>query len=318
MEYGPTRHLSIWAVPLVMRLTLRICITLLLLAAVAKSQQPMTQTVPATPRPRPHRVVHPQPHLDDPWFPDPPPEGFTPQPAPAAQQAGSVSGAAPAVSPAAAPQPAPVQPTMYEALPPPVPPEVAFRNGQLTVRAINSTLESVLIAIRNKAGIQFEGLEGAPERVAISMGPSPEGEVLTAILAGSHYDFVVMERPDSPGIVQRVLLSPRRGTASAAAPGMAGTQPPQRAASGDEEENPDETSAEAESPQDTPARPPIMQAQPQMQINPQPPQPQPAQQPTGAKTPEQLLEELKQMQQRQQQQQQPPPQQQAPLKQPPL
>ena len=293
--------------------------TLLLLAAVAGSQQPVPQTVPAAPRPRPHRVVHAQPHLEDPWYPDPPAEGGSPQPSPAAQPAPTAPGTASAMTPAQAPQAAPMQQMIDQQLPPATAPQVAFRDGQLTVRAINSTLESVLSAIRNKAGIQFEGLEGAPERVAISMGPLPEGEVLAAVLAGSHYDFIVVERPDSPGIVQRVLLSPRRGSASAsaAAPGMTGTQPASRPASGDEDETPDETSVEAESPQDTPARPPIMQAQPQMQINPQPQQPQPGQQPTTPKTPEQLLEELKQMQQRQQQQQ-PPPQQQAPLKQPPL
>jgi hypothetical protein len=261
--------------------------------------------LPANQRPRPQRVVRPQPHLEDPWYPDPPPEG-SPQPSPALRPAAIASGSAPVVTPA--PQTVPVQQQVDEQLPlqPPTPPQVAYRNGQLTVQAINSTLESVLAAIRSKAGIQFEGLEGgAPERVAVSMGPLPEGEVLAAILGGSRFDFVVVDRLDSPGVVQRVLLT-RRGSASATA--LPGMQPAPRTASGDEDENPDEASAEPESPQDTPARPPIMQAQPQMQINPQPPQPQTGQQPTGPKTPEQLLEELKQMQQRQQQQQPPPPQ----------
>jgi hypothetical protein len=215
---------------------------------------------------------------------------------------------------------------MDDQLPPPTPPQVAYRNGLLTVRALNSTLESVLNAIRNKAGIQFEGLEGgASERVVISMGPSPEGEVLATILGGSHFDYIVVDRVDSPGIVQRVLLTPRQGSAAAGTSGTSGTPRPSAPAmsTGDDEENADEGSAEPDSPQDTPARPPTMQAQPQqMQINPPPQpqpnqqQPQPNQQPTGPKTPEQLLEELKQMQQRQQEQQQP--QQPAPQKPPPL
>lgn len=314
------------AIPFIMRLAIKICVTLLLSLAVAESQEPQQAQQPTTPgfpaqrrpRPRPQRPMPQQLHPDDPWSPDPPPEGgvVTPPPQRYIPAAATAPAPAPAAITAPAAQPGPVQ--QAEDLGPAAAPQVAYRNGELTIRAINSTLESVLIAIRNKAGVQFEGLEGgASERIAVNMGPLPEGEVLAAILAGSRYDFIVVERPDSPGVVQRVLLSARKGSTAATAQG-APMQPASRPAGGDEEENPDEVSAEPESPQDTAARPPIMQAQPQMQINPQPPQPQPGQQPTGPKTPEQLLEELKQMQQRQQQQQ-PPPQQQSPLKQqPPL
>ncbi len=286
------------------RLGLKMFMILLLTACVAAGQETVPPTTRANPRQRQRRIPTSQPQIDNPYYPDPPPEGgpISPSPQPAEI-------ASPAAQPPAAPQPPESQ------LPPPTTPQVAYRNGQLTVRALNSTLESVLTAIRNKAGIQFEGLEGgAPERVVISMGPAPEGEVLAAILGGSRFDYVAVDRPDSPGIVQRVVLSLRKapGTAEASR-----TQPPPPSMlSGEEEENPEEA-AEPESPQDTPARPPLMQAQPQMQINPQPNQPQPNQQPTGPKTPEQLLEELKQMQQRQQQQQAPP-QQQPPQRQPPL
>src|SRR5215471_7845921 len=287
-----------------MRLVLKIGMSVLLLAGLAASQEPMAPTQPMNPPIRvnrhvPRLVGNPQPHAPDPWYPDPPPEGAVANPTPQAVAAPMRTGvppaaAAPGPQPASAAQPI-VQPAIDEQLPPPTPPQVAYRNGLLTVRALNSTLESVLNAIRNKAGIQFEGLEGgASERVVISMGPSPEGEVLATILGGSHFDYIVVDRVDSPGIVQRVLLTPRQGSAAA---GTSGTPRPSAPAmsTGDEEENPDEGSAAEESPQDTPARPPTMQAQPQMQVNPPPPQPQPNQQqpqpnqqPTGPKTPEQL------------------------------
>ena len=297
-----------------MRFVFNICAALLLLGLVAESQEPAPPLQPAVRPPRPHRIERQQPHSGDSWYPDPPPEGGAtnpnPQPPyiPPAARAASPAGSA--AAPAVPSMPAPQK--VDESVRPATTPEVAYHNGQLTVRAINSTLESVLSAIRSKAGVQFEGLEGGgSERIAVSMGPLPEGEVLAAILGGSHYDFIVVERPDSPGVVQRVLLSARKGSLPAGTQ-SSGMQP-SRPASGEDDETPDEGSAEAESPQDIPARPPVMQAQPQMQINPQPQQPQPA--PTGPKTPEQLLEELKQMQQRQQQQQ--PPQQQAPQKPPP-
>lgn len=233
------------------------------------------------------------------------PADFSPDPAPVPTQPVAQPVAAQAPAPGAqAAQPAPAaQPQPVEDLPPPTPAQVTYRNNMLSVQATNSTLAGLLIAIRNKTGIQFEGLEGsANERVAIAMGPAPEGEVLAAILGGSKYDYVVVERPDSPGTVQRVLLS-QRGSGTPLPPGAAPA--PVANNEGDEEDS----SEEAETPQDTPVRPPITQVQPQ----------QPPTQPPQAKTPEQLLEELKRMQQQQQQQQgQMPPQQNAPVKSPPI
>jgi hypothetical protein len=192
-------------------------------------------------------------------------------------------------------------------LAPPTPPQVTYRDGLLTVQAMNSTLGSVLSAIRNKSGIQFEGLDAAPERVVISIGPAPEGVVLAAILSGSRFDYIAIDRADSPGIVQRVVLMPRAG--SPGAPAVAGAPAAEPSADNDEETAADDDPDNLRStPQDTPARPPVMQAQPIPQSMPQQPNPQPQGDPV-TKTPEQLLEELKALQQRQQQsQQQTPPQ----------
>ncbi len=71
---------------------------------------------------------------------------------------------------------------------PAVPPVVSYRDGLLSVQAVNSNLSSVLTAIRNKTGIEFEGSENVADRVALSLGPAPAGEVLAAIFAGSRYD----------------------------------------------------------------------------------------------------------------------------------
>jgi hypothetical protein len=172
-----------------------------------------------------------------------------------------------------------------------VPPVVTFRDGLLTVQALNSNLSSVLTAIRNKAGIEFEGAENVSERVAISLGPAPEGEVLSAILAGSKYDFVAIGRPDNPAIVQRVILTVknRPGTVAEAQQ----QQPrPANGQEGDEEDTPDETvNSPGGDPQDTPVQPPPQQAPPQAQSQPQ----QQAQPPS----PEQLLQQLQEMRNKQ-------------------
>jgi hypothetical protein len=181
---------------------------------------------------------------------------------------------------------------------PVTPPIVTYRDGLLTVQATNSTLGGVLNAIRNKTGIEFEGLEGAADHVALAAGPAPAGEVLASIFQGSRFDFVAIGRADDPSIVQRVIMTPKTQPGAVAA----GAQQPQARPNdngeggSDEGENPDEQ-VNVE-PQDTAAQPPVPQQQPQIQ----PQQQQP-------KSPEQLLQELQEMQKQQQMRQEgaPPP-----------
>jgi hypothetical protein len=193
----------------------------------------------------------------------------------------------PATAVPKAPVPAPVtgQPTQPAGQPspmgPPVAPVVTYRDGLLSVQALNSNLSSVVTAIRNKTGIEFEGAEGISERVAIALGPAPEGDVLAAIFAGSKYDFLAIGRPDSPNIVQKVILTVKH--APGAAEAQAQQQPP-AANQGEEEEVPEEQPNAGE-PQDTPVQPPVPQQPPQTET---PPNQQP-------KTPEQLLQELQEM-----------------------
>lgn len=185
---------------------------------------------------------------------------------------------------------------------PVTPPQVSYRDGMLTVQATNSTLGSVLNAIRSKTGIEFEGLEGASDHVALSVGPAPAGEVLTSIFQGSKFDFVAIGRPDDPSIVQRVIMTPKnQGGAVAGAQPQPQPRPNNNGEGGDDEENPDEQ-VNVE-PQDTAAQPPqVPQQQPQQQPQEQPQQQQP-------KTPEQLFQELQEMKKQQQMQQEgaPPP-----------
>jgi len=169
-----------------------------------------------------------------------------------------------------------------------VPPVVTYRDGLLTVQALNSNLSSVVTAIRNKTGIEFEGAENITERVAISLGPASEGDVLAAIFSGSKYDFVALGRPDSPSIVQRVILTVKNKPGAPAQAQPQARQVPQ--GEGDDEEVPDEQPNGGD-PQDTPVQPPQIPQQQQ-----QPPQAENQQQP---KSPEQLLQELQQMQQNQ-------------------
>lgn len=194
---------------------------------------------------------------------------------------------APTPTPMSGTVPQSQRPSEAAATGPAVPPVVTYRDGLLTVQAANSSLGSVVTAIRNKTGIEFEGGENAAERVALSLGPAPEGEVLSQIFAGSKYDYVAIGRPDSPGIVEKVIVTARGRE------GEPGSPAPQAAPGGQDAEDTsadDSSDEQANEPQDTPVQPPPQAQQQQVQPQEQPQQQQP-------KTPEQLLQELQQMQQ---------------------
>jgi hypothetical protein len=130
--------------------------------------------------------------------------------------AGNPNPVAQTAAPTATPAPAPVRPVDV----PPVPPEVTFRDGMITLTAPNSSLASVLSAISSKTGIEFEGADlGAADRLALSIGPAPEADVLSAIFDGWRYDYVALGKPDSPAIIQRVILTAKGSVPATPQPG---------------------------------------------------------------------------------------------------
>jgi hypothetical protein len=259
-----------------MRLSLMTVGTFVLLGAFAAAQGQAARPGfpgqrPEFPAQRPTPAPAPQEGSQQ-QYPNPPAAA---QPGPAAQPGNTGQPTQPVTRAAEAP----VNPTT-----PATPPVVTFRDGLLTVQAMNSNLSSVVTAIRNKTGIEFEGTENISERVALSLGPAPAGEVLSAIFSGSKYDFVAIGRADSPSIVQRVILTVKNKP-GAATQAQTQTQP---ANQGEEDENPDETvNVGGGDPQDTavqPVQPPQQQAAP------------PETQQQQAPSPEQLLQEMQQMQ----------------------
>ena len=186
--------------------------------------------------------------------------------------------------------PVPIPPTPEQM--PPGAPKIVFQDGLLTVESVNSRLTDILNAIHNKAGIQFEGLQSGPDRVAGKFGPARCGEVITSLLSGSRYDYVIVGVPENPALVQRVILNP--STSAGAAPGTTGGPVGNQQANANED---DENGAEDPEPQ-----PEQVQAPQPQQLQPAVASPNANNQP---KTTEQLLEELKRIQQ-QNQQRQPP------------
>jgi hypothetical protein len=96
--------------------------------------------------------------------------------------------------------PAPVQPSV----------KVSYRNGQLTIDATNETLADVLHAVARKIGATIDVPPGAGyERIVEHAGPAPASDVLTELLKGSHFNFVMIGSPQHPAELQQVLLTER-------------------------------------------------------------------------------------------------------------
>lgn len=226
---------------------------------------------------------------------------------------------------------------------PAVPPQVSYQDGNLTIVAENATLGDILREVRKRTGAVIDVPGNATERVATRLGPGPARDILTTLLNGTSFNYVMVGSPNDPTTLASVVLTPRPAggavqTAQAQQPapvytapdfgpgtGRPGFVPPQPPGSMQTAENADDKDDEDsadDSDQDQQAE--GQQGQPGMPV-PGLPQPPPGQSPDGTdangnpqpnvgpRTPQQILQMLQQ--QRQQQQQQPqnqdqPPQQQ--------
>ena len=203
------------------------------------------------------------------------------------------------------PQPAPAMPAPppTPAQMPPSPPQVQYRNGQLSIAANNSTLRDILQAVAQASGARIEiPPSAAGERIFTQLGPGPARDVVASLLSGSPNDYIILGSQNTPGGIASIILTPKQGGAMTAAAQPAYQPPPQQPdivpsqASDEDNIEPEQPGA----PEPTPA-PAEIQAEPPAQnetqnpANPQTPQ---------VKTPEQLLQELQRMQQQQQQRQQ--------------
>lgn len=234
------------------------------------------------------------------------------------------------------PPPAPVAmapPTLAQQAP--VLPRVTYQGGLLTIDAPNSTLGDILNSVKKLTNASIDGPQSLGDRVVVHLGPGQPRDVLHALLSGSRFDYVLMGTPQQPNGISKIVLIARAGgpaapqnTAASANPRPAqgvrrpgGTQPANTDEENDEEDSadrdenapqpaPPQQQQQAPNPVVPPPMPPDQNAPQNQEQNPnaQPNQPNPNQ----PKTPEQLYQELQNLErQRQQPQnpngQQPPP-----------
>ena len=200
------------------------------------------------------------------------------------------------------PQTPPHPPTLEQQ--PPLPPQVSYQNGLLTIDSRNATLSQVLRSVQTQTGASVDMPSGAgSERVVASLGPGKPKDVLAALLNGSKFNYVILGDAKNSGGVQKIILLSKNSSAgdNAAATNAQNTN------------RPPSPSQAIEPPEDE-YSPPEQETENQNQ--PMPGQPgnegmspdgmtlAPGQNAAGARTPEQMLQELQRMQQQQQQMQQ--------------
>ena len=112
-------------------------------------------------------------------------------------------------SPQPAPPPTPPPTLTPEQMPPRVP-EVVWDGSLLTIDAVNSTLSDILVAVRTRTGANMDLPPGAAsERMAARLGPAPIREVLTSLLSGTSYDYIIQASDTNENEIASVILTPR-------------------------------------------------------------------------------------------------------------
>jgi len=191
-------------------------------------------------------------------------------------------------------------------------PTVTLENGKLTIVAQNATLGDILKQVQTLTGASIDvPPNGAQERVVTQLGPGAPRDVLATLLNGTAFNYVMLGSSSDPSAVASVVLTPKPGQSAGGqtaqnnfpqspqgmvqvvpVPGqpfrqqVVNAMPPQPEPAAAEEDNSDDSEDKDQDPDaEQPAQP---------DNNAQPGQPNPNQPNAGPRTPEQLLQMMRQ------------------------
>ncbi len=122
-------------------------------------------------------------------------------------------------------------------------PKVTYRDGQLTIRALNVSLGELLRAVSTQTGAVIEfPAERAGDTFSAHAGPAPVRDVLASLLNGSRFNYVMLGSPGNPNLLQRMILT-NADQPTGSVPSAMSSQPPvipQQTASAADSDNSDE------------------------------------------------------------------------------
>ncbi len=94
--------------------------------------------------------------------------------------------------------------------PAPPPLVVSFKAGKLTINSNKASLSEVLFAVHQRTGADIAIPAGAEqEKVVAQIGPGSAPEVLSRLLTGTRFNFLILSTENDPGTLDRVILSAR-------------------------------------------------------------------------------------------------------------
>jgi hypothetical protein len=121
---------------------------------------------------------------------------------------------------------------------------VSLKNGRLTIQANNSDLTQILRDVAHVSGMTIDGINKSA-RVFGQYGPGDPSDVLTDLLAGSGYNFVIVgDRAD--GAPRELLLTAKNSNAPVPTPSnpppavVAAPAPPEASAAPDDHDSPEQ------------------------------------------------------------------------------
>jgi len=123
-------------------------------------------------------------------------------------------------SPAAAPQtPPPAQIWLPPLQSPEHAPVISWDGQLLTIDAENSSLSDILLGIRSRTGASIEMPPSTSrERIAAHLGPAPIREVISSLLYGTNFNYVIQSAEDDESVLEKVILTARDGDESGDTP----------------------------------------------------------------------------------------------------
>lgn len=91
-------------------------------------------------------------------------------------------------------------------------PVIAWDGQLLTIDAENSSLSDVLLAIRSRTGASIEmPASTSRERIAIHLGPAPVREVLSSLLYGTDFNYVIQSSETDHTALGKVIITAQDG-----------------------------------------------------------------------------------------------------------
>jgi hypothetical protein len=86
-------------------------------------------------------------------------------------------------------------------------PKIKYENGLLTIGAQNATLADILHEVHDRTGATIDiPPSGAGERVVVQLGPGAPRDVLAALLNGTSFNYVMLGTASNPTSVASVTL----------------------------------------------------------------------------------------------------------------